>query len=179
MNRMFWDSKMTKEVDRSYYAWLVSQIALPSNDKTYNELFTRMHHTEFVWVVDKDDNRVQDGKDLRYLYLGEKKNRLTLGGATCLEIVISLSKTLAFTAGGRPKPWAWRLIKNLHLNRMSDPLSEGQARRVDDILYTLIWREYEQNGNGGFFPLKNPQEDQTKVEIWYQLNAYVIELDHS
>ena len=31
---------------------------------------------------------------------------------------------------------------------------------------------------GGFFPLAFPKEDQTKVEIWYQMSGYLEELDH-
>jgi len=40
----------------------------------------------------------------------------------------------------------------------------------------LIWRDYHADGRGGFFPLTNPDTDQTKVEIWYQMNAYVTEM---
>jgi hypothetical protein len=30
---------------------------------------------------------------------------------------------------------------------------------------------------GGFFPLTHPNDDQRKVEIWYQMNAYLDELE--
>jgi hypothetical protein len=39
----------------------------------------------------------------------------------------------------------------------------------------MVARGYDENGNGGLFPLKNPKEDQRKVEVWMQLNAYIIE----
>ena len=92
-----------------------------------------------------------------------------------LEVLIALSRRVAFTAGGEPDDWAWRLLKNLRLTKSSDPLSEARLRNVDDILDAVIWRTYEPNGQGGFFPLKNPQENQRKIEIWYQMNKYVIE----
>jgi hypothetical protein len=47
---------------------------------------------------------------------------------------------------------------------------------VNTILHDLIWRDYHPDGRGGFFPLQNPDVDQTKVEIWHQLNAYVSEM---
>jgi hypothetical protein len=42
-------------------------------------------------------------------------------------------------------------------------------------LAVLNKREYFPSGKGGLFPLENPREDQTKVEIWYQMHAYVME----
>ena len=136
-----------------------------------------MHNFEFVWFVPNDDNRVQDALDLRVEFLDDSAEDLALEGPTLLEVVVSLSRRCAFTAGGSEHGWAWKLIKNLHLHKMTDPLGDGKAQRVDDILYKLVWRTYDRNGDGGFFPLKNSLEDQTKVEIWYQLNAYVIEMD--
>jgi hypothetical protein len=47
---------------------------------------------------------------------------------------------------------------------------------VEEILYALIWRTYDPDGVGGFFPLAWPKEDQTKIEIWYQMNAYAKEI---
>jgi hypothetical protein len=166
------------KIDYEYYEWLVSQVAVPNN-KTCNDLFERMHNLEFVWFIPNDDNRVQDGLDLRYEYLDEAKRRLALEGATLLEILISLSRKVAFTAGGDERRWAWKLLKNLRLHKMTDPLEGNRLDRVDDILHTLVWRTYERNGQGGFFPLKNSPDDQTKVEIWYQMQAYVIEMDQS
>jgi hypothetical protein len=165
-----------KKADYEYYQWLVSQIETP-RERTYYDLFSRMHDLEFVWFVPNDDNRLQDGLDLREEFLDGKRANLHLEGATILEILVSLSRRVAFTCGGDEQRWAWRLIKNLRLNKMADPLTPEKAQRIDDILYTLVWRTYERNGQGGFFPLRRPKEDQTKVEIWYQMNAYALELD--
>jgi hypothetical protein len=165
---------MTNRIDY-YYDWLVSQIHIP-NDNEYNHLFERMYNLEFVWTVPNDDNRVQDGLDLRTEFLNSSRGRLDLQGVSFLEVLIALSRRLAFTASGDPTIWAWKLIKNLRLNKMSDPLTHERANRVDEILDAVIWRTYSYDGQGGFFPLNFPAEDQTKVEIWYQLNAYVIEM---
>ena len=164
------------KIDYEYYEWLVSQIDTPGN-RTFKDLFERMHNFEFVWFVPNDDNRIQDGLDLRAEFLDNRRAKLSLEGVTMLEILISLSRRVAFTAGGEESEWAWRLLKNLRLQKMSDPLSEEQGLIVNDILYAVVWRTYDRHGRGGFFPLKNSLEDQTKVEIWYQLNAYVIEMD--
>lgn len=161
-------------MDYEYYEWLVSQIFLPPN-KSFNTLFDMMHSREFVWLVPNDDNRIQDSLDLRTEFLNGKKNKLDLEGATLLEILVSLSRRVSFTAGHSPEHWAWVLIKNLRLNKKFDPLTAEEMVKINDILEALVWRTYQQNGQGGFFPLKRPDEDQTQVEIWYQMNKYVIE----
>lgn len=167
---------MTNQTDQAYFEWLISQITIP-NGKTYNELFERMHKMEFVWTVPNDDNRIRDGIDLRFIFLNNTHKALSLETVTLLEVLIGLSKRVAFTAGGNPPAWAWKLIKNLRLNKATDPLIGVKANRVEEIIYALIWRTYEKNGQGGFFPLSYPTEDQTKVEIWYQMNAYVNEMN--
>jgi hypothetical protein len=93
-----------------------------------------------------------------------------------LEVLIALSRRVAWTTEESSNYWAWKLLKNLRLTKSSDPLVGAKADRVEDILESLIWRTYERDGQGGFFPLKYPQDDQTKREIWDQMNAYVNEM---
>ena len=165
-------------VDYNYYIWLTDQVHIP-NGKTYMGLFERMHNMEFFWTVHHDDNRVQDAIDLRGEFLEETGGgELALGGATCLEILVSLSRKISFMASGNghSRQWAWTLLKNLRLYKFSDPLTQVKTERIDDILNKLVWRDYAPNGRGGFFPLQNPEADQTQVEIWHQMNAYVAEL---
>lgn len=162
--------------DQAYFEWLVQQIHVP-NDRTFYDLFERMHNLEFVWTVPNDNNRIQDGLDLRYEFLNENPGRLTSNGASFLEVLVALSRRVAFTAGGDAPRWAWKLIKNLRLNKAYDPWTAQKAHSTEEILEAVIWRTYRRDGQGGFFPLKNPSEDQTKVEIWYQMNAYVIEMN--
>jgi hypothetical protein len=165
-------------IDYEYYLWLTKKIDIP-NGKSYLDLFERMHNAEFFWTVPNDDNRVQDGIDLRGEFLEVRGGGdLNLQGATCLEVVVGLSRRLAFIADGghRSAQWAWTLLKNLRLHKFSDPLTPVRQERVDEILYNVVWRNYHPDGRGGFFPLQNPDVDQTKIEIWHQLNAYVSEM---
>jgi len=160
--------------DERYFDWLVSQIQVPPH-KTFWDLFAIMHQFEFAWTVPNDDNRVQDGKDLRYEFFHDSSHHGSLppDTASFLEVLVGLSRRVAFTAGGDARNWAWRLIKNLGLNRCSDPLSEGKRQRVQDTLYACVWRQYRPDGHGGFFPLYEPEDDQTKLEIWHQMHYYV------
>lgn len=165
---------MTTSVDVLYFEWLISQIDIRKN-KTYFYVFERMHNLEFVWTVPNDDNRIQDALDVRREFMDQINGHLNLASATLLEILISLSRRAEFITSESAHLWAWRLLKNLKLTNLSDPVTNSEAQKIDDILEALVWRTYSSSGEGGFFPLKYPKEDQTKVEIWYQLNAYVIE----
>lgn len=169
---------MTPQIEYDYFQWLTSQIELPSNNShTYNDLFARMHETEFVFIIPHDDDRIQDGLALRDEFLhGKTGHKLEPRGASILEVLVALSRRVAFTAGGDPSWWAWQLIENLNLDRRYDPFTAGRATRVDETLEALIWRTYQRDGKGGFFPLNETIEDQTKVDIWNQMNRYVNEI---
>lgn len=164
--------------DHAYFTWLTSQIEFPrSSQKTYNDLLLRLHEKEFIWTVPGDDNRVQDALDMRTEFSHQKQRVKFKNFVSVLEILIVLSCKLEFLAGGQASSWACQLIENLGLNRSYDPLENKRAERTEEILESLVWRTYRRDGHGGFFPLNWPKEDQRKIELWYQLNAYVNEIE--
>lgn len=167
---------MPTPTEVAYYEWLTSQVDIP-NGKTYNKLFEIMHNTEFVWTVPHDDNRIADGIELRREFLSGPVRNIHIEGATFLEVLIALSRRVAFISGvGNESNWAWNLIHNLGLKLASDPMSNEWKNRVDTILHTVIWRTYREDGMGGFFPLQNAEQNQKSLDIWYQMNAYVAEM---
>jgi hypothetical protein len=168
---------MTNHTD--YFLWLIGQIGVPEkNRNTYNDLFMRFYETEFVWIVPNDDNRLQDGVELRREFLGKRRiANLDSMPVSMLEVLIALSRRVAWTTDRPAEFWAWQLLENLRLTKSSDPLTGRKAERVEEILEALIWRTYDMDGNGGFFPLNYPTDDQTKREIWDQMNAYVNEMN--
>lgn len=170
----------------AYLEWLEPQLrdSGEGSNKSYSDLLIIMWQTEYVMnssnTVDNDHNRLADGMDLRAEFTNVvnvgRTDMLELGPVSFLEVLIGLSKRLEFSAGGSAPGWAWHLLDNLELRRMSDPLSDAKKRRVRDILDACIWRNYQPDGTGGFFPLAFPDEDQTRIEIWYQLHAFLEEL---
>lgn len=168
---------MTRDpFDPRYLSWLRNQIAVPVGNRTYLQLFSELHNKEFVWLVPNDDNRLQDGLELRGEFFQVYGEDIGEEGASVLEVLIALSRRLAFTADGDPEVWAWRLIQNLELDKFWDPLkSASKLQDLDNRLEALIWRTYHSDGQGGFFPLAWPEEDQRKVELWYQMNAFIEE----
>lgn len=158
-----------------YLRWLGDQLIPPEGKKEYNELLGLLQSKEFVWFVPNDDNRLEDGLELRREYFHDP-NPFPEFGCTTLELIVGLSRRLAFQVGGTEQKRAWELIKNLELHKMSDPLTRKDISQVDEVLECVIWRNYQWDGCGGFFPLAWAQEDQRQVEIWYQMMAYIREM---
>lgn len=169
---------MTKPLDELYLEWLYKQIADPGARTTYWKLARKLFTTEFVWVVPYDDNRVQDGQALRDEFLEDlglvvEDRRWMDLGCSMLELLIGLSRRLSFYGDGEALDWFWQLMANVGL-RIPDR-KRLPEEYVDEVLATVIWRTYEPSGRGGLFPLENPRDDQRHVELWQQLNSYLME----
>lgn len=177
------------DLREDYLHWLEAQLTdeYSKSTKSYWELVMLMFEKKFDWSMDMDNNRVQDGKDLRMEFArangGSNRQQLAtadvlmgMAPVSFLEVLIGLSRRMAFIAGGGAPGWAWQLLGNLELQRMSDPLSRGKYKRAEEIMNAVMLRTYLPDGTGGFFPLAWPDGDQTQIELWYQMNSYVEEL---
>ena len=141
----------------------------------------QLYVKEFVWLIPNDDNRAEDGKELRYEFINEQgidevdQAWLDLG-CSVLEMMIALARRAAFESDDEVVEWFWRFIFNLGLNNHTDIAYKSTTEReVDNVLDTVIFRTYDADGLGGLFPLTHPRQDQRKVELWYQLAAYLSE----
>lgn len=183
---------MSGTLDDQYLEWLygqVSPVILKNPSRTYWALLRQLYNKEFVWFVPNDDNRLEDGRDLRHEFLTdlhgpdhEHSDPAWLGlPCSMLEMFIALSRRLAFETDGEARAWFWHLLEVLDLKQFTDKFYDPEAaphkfNQVDDILETVIWRRYNSDGSGGgLFPLRIAQQDQRDVEIWYQASAYLVE----
>lgn len=173
---------MDEPLDELYLKWLYSQVGnvkLKNPARTYWKLIRQLYTKEFVWIIPNDDNRLADGRDLRDEFV-EKSDLYDVDpiwmslGCSMLEMLIGLSRRLSFEDDQPADEWFWHLLGNLNLHELSDDI-KFDLEDVDEILDEVIWRTYDPDGHGGLFPLKDPEEDQREVEIWYQLSAYLLE----
>ena len=173
---------MNKPLDELYLTWLyrqIDEVRLRHSSRTYWGLFKLLYTKEFIYLVSKDKNRVEDGKELRRRFAEEEglydidPNWMELP-CSMLELMIALADLLSFEADRTPRAWFWEMLQNLDLNAYNDR-SRLPVREVNDILDRVIWRNYDRDGHGGFFPLKRAERDQRKIELWYQMSAYLIE----
>lgn len=174
---------MDVPLDEAYFSWLYSQVGDPditNPTHTYWGMFKQLYDKEFVWFIPNDDNRIADGKDLRYEFVEQSGlEDVDMGwlqlGCSMLELLIALSRRLAFEAEGEPRDWFWHMLDNLTLSQYNDRLQKRRSSEIDEILDRVIWRTYGINGEGGIFPLRYSDRNQQKVELWYQMSAYVLE----
>lgn len=169
--------------NEAYLQWLFDRMEMQG----YQELFDIMHSIRFRWVVPMDENRESDGRHMRRLFEDESGMEMPAGAidypASFMEVVAGLAETMEDTLLYRPgsdynsATWFWMMLDNAFLSPCDDiwfketrDAKRWVTKRIDDIML----RRYDRDGGGGFFPLKNPREDQRKVQLWYQMNAYVM-----
>ena len=179
---------MNELLDDVYLEWLygqVSSLKYRHASCTYWNLFNHLYRKKFIWFVANDDNRAEDGRDLRLEFFEFKQMPIDREwyelDCSVLEMIIALSRRLSFEADDTTESWFWELLNNLGLVYYNDAVYRDQEslimEEVDHKINRLISREYEADGSGGLFPLKYPLKDQRLVEIWYQLSDYLAERD--
>lgn len=179
---------MGELLDDVYLQWLYRQVLSPrfrQPSRTYWNLLNHLYKRRFIWFVPNDDNRAEDGRDLRLEFFEETHTEFNQDwydlDCSIFEMIIALSRRLSFEADNTAESWFWELLNNLGLAGYNDAVYRDreslEAEEVDHIIDRLNARTYEFDGSGGLFPLKYPHEDQRQVEIWYQLNAYLAECD--
>lgn len=168
-------------LEDQYFKWLCAKVfflehyaSTPS--LTHWKLLRILHSTEFVWLISGDDNRVQDGLELRdefiIGYTDIKDVRIHQESCSILELLIGFSRRAEFMTDTRAKDWFWEFLTNLDLNKYTDGYDFDPAD-VEEILDTFIWRTYDRNGRGGILPVLRPKSNQRDLEIWYQFSEYL------
>lgn len=171
------------ELVNRYFEWLYDLVSGERFSKhiSYRKLFMHLHRTEFIFSIPKDENRAEDGVCLRRRFgieMDYPDIDLYLDGpCSILEMMIALSVRCEETImddpamGNRTGQWFWGMIVSLGLGSMDD--SRYDRDHVDYILDRFLNREYESNGKGGLFTIKDCRDDLRTVEIWIQLLWYL------
>ena len=179
---------MTKSARRQDYFQYLCHLARLNEHagKNYTILAKDLHKMPFRVVLDRDDNRVGDGLELREDYArtyGEHVVYDSMSGCSVLELLLGVAKRMDFElsdpydANEHVHRYFWELIQNLGLDTYDDDsyFTIGGWFSCKDILDRFVDRNYRRNGQGGLFPLRYPKGDQRCVEIWYQMHAYLEE----
>ena len=170
-------------INDEYFEWLCELIDSKrfSRHTSYRKLLMHLHNIEFTWFIPRDDNRADDGIQLRRRFALVREDRslqrYLQGPCSVLEMMVALAIRCEETImddtlmGDRTGQWFWGMINNLGLGAMTD--SKFKIEFVDDVIARLLNREYEPNGKGGLFTVRNHDSDMRTVEIWCQLNWYL------
>ena len=164
-----------------YYIWLGEMINTRAHSG-YSKLVSFLFDTEFYWLVANDVNRAEDGKQLRFDYIFENNIRDDAWvdePCSVLEMLIALAGRVRVDIMPdfdlEIEDWFWQFVKNLGLDEFDDRhFCEVEIRqKIDDFL--------ERTGKNDLFKLgvknfrRGEKKAPQKVEIWYQLHAWLAE----
>lgn len=177
-----------ERINKIYFHWLCSFVELDqrpdSNDFSWAHCFRLLYNTEYTWVNERDENRACDGLALRWRFIldnpeYEQYIYILDGPCNVLEMMVALAVRCEEQImddpayGNRTYYWFFSMIRSLG---MSGNYNAGFNRRLcRKCLDRWMNGEYEPDGKGGLFTLKDPPCDLREVEIWVQLNWWLNE----
>lgn len=177
-------SKVVHNLWDEYFNWLMKNLNLKK--KGYSELLFLLFETPFRVVLERDNNRLDDGKYLRnhfFLDIGVDGDFMD-HPVSVLEVLIALcnridAEYLGNPNNPRPDIIFWEILCNLGLDsvcftdsRIKNP---SNLRNFYRIIDNFMDRNYDFNGKGSLFPLKSVSFDASEMEIWDQMQAYLSE----
>lgn len=169
---------MHDPVEELYFNWLCAKVLEDQERPDYWDLLSILHRYEFVPTVQGDYNRASSGLGVRQEFI--RMTQYGRGpdwdhiGCSVFEMLMALANDASWQTSEPLRVWFWRFIQNLQLEdyRRVDP---DDIPDIEEKLFAFVWRQYDDNGFGGIFPLRMTEHDQRMVEIWYQLAEYVDE----
>lgn len=161
-----------------YFSWLVGLISDEYIRRNYQKLLWKLYATPYIWELDYDRNRAQDGVYLRTIFRSES-GYIVDETIPCslLEMFIALARRAENDImydpdiGDRSSQWFWIMMQNLGLDVYDD--YHYFESEVDKIIDIFVHRRYGNTGNGGAFHMQSPIQDLRKNDLWWQMNAYL------
>lgn len=180
---------VNNEIKSLYFDWLCKIIndGIGSrNTLDYTKLLSYLYDTTFYYLIEMDSNRAGDGIYLRCRFASEHNIdnwTLYFKGEECsvLEMMVALAVRMEDSImydsdiGNRTPKWFWMMIKNLGLIHSNDYSFDYEY--VKNVINNFLNRNYDSDGSGGLFTIKNYDKDLRDIEIWYQMQAYCMYLD--
>ena len=171
-----------EELWDDYFEFLIWRCQI-QNLTRFGRLFNILHHVDFEWELERDENRESDGIDLRDEYdipreYYDDAEWFYSRRCSVLEMLIGLAirvddELIGDPAEEHPESFFMEMIKNLSLDKF-----KGNGYNESDVIKILnrwMHRDFERNGCGSPFPVKGSRKDQRKLEIWDQMNTYISE----
>lgn len=165
--------------EEMYFEWLCAKtLSQDPHVRNYYGLLEVLYRTEYVWIVPLDENRAEDGLELRDYFLTESRQEKdkTWYESPCsvLEVLLAFANRASFQTDLPVRDWFWKFLTYLGLSDYRR-VSDGDIPEILSILNRWMNGEIEYNGRGGILPLTNPKRDQSKIEMWWQFCDYVVD----
>lgn len=175
-----------EKIYAEYFEWLLDLVCENRPERElYLKLLTRLHQIEFVWFHVMDENRASDGVNLRRRFAAINGYEDVIGyldePCSVLEMMVGLAVRCEEWLmdnphkGNRTSQWFWDMVINMNLAIVID--DEFDIEYVDSCVNRMLERQYDYDGTGGLFRVRNPRRDMRDIEIWAQLAAYINQHD--
>ena len=174
------------EVRDGYFEWMFDLVCERNyaNKNLYKKLLTYLHDIEFTYHIINDADRAHDGISLRhrfalrfhsddYYYIRDCLD----GPCSVLEMIVALAIRCEESImddpkiGDRTRQWFWKMIVNLGLGSMTD--DKFDEHYVENVIADFLNRDYDSDGRGGLFMVKNSKYDFREMPIWSQMMRYL------
>lgn len=170
------------DIEQEYFEWIYELITTGrfAKENSYQQLLLYLHDIEFKYIIPRDSNRAEDGEGLRYQFAYEQYSQdsrdyiidCLARPCSVLEMMVALAIRCEDimddpSLGDRTGQWFWKMIVNLGLGGMYD--TRFDERVVTKTVDIFLNREYEPDGRGGLFRIKNCENDLRNEEIWTQM----------
>lgn len=166
---------MRNNLREDYFEWMYDTVCRGrfAKENSYRELLTYLHSVEYTWILSDDVNRAEDGEEglrWRFAYENHIQIRHELDGpCSVLEMILALAYKCEeimddAAVGDRTVQWFWKMINNLGLSGMTD--RRFDLLYVEDTVQRFLNREYEPDGHGSLFVIRNCRYDLRDVETW-------------
>lgn len=165
-----------------YFEWMYHTVCNGrfAKENSYRDLLSYLHSVVYTWLIPDDKNRAEDGEEglrWRFAYENHVNVRHELDGpCSVLEMILALAYKCEeimddAAVGDRTVQWFWRMIANLGLNGMTD--RHFDIIKAECIVNQFLNRDYEPDGHGGLFVIRNCKYDLCDVGTWTQMLWYL------
>ena len=173
---------MYEKFNEQYYLNWLSQFF--PNDNWYQKLINDLYYTEFTYFLAMDSNRAEDGINLRWKFAAENEWPIEIieeyfrnRPCSVLEMMIALAIRCftVFDESGDVRfipQLISEMLSNMGLIDQVD--DEYDPYETDLKVSVFLDRQYEKNGSGGLFIINNPELDLRSMDLWMQLNWYLM-----
>lgn len=174
-------------LEKLYFKWLCDKVIDKESPLKYTKLMKHLWEAPFMPLMSMDENRANDGLDLRWEFgrelnisqeqIEEDLNYRPEPECRIIEMMIALAIRCEETImtddryGNRTGEWFWNMIVSLGLGTMND--TRYDRKYVNIIIDNFNNREYKKDGEGGLFTIRGIRKDMRNVEIWYQMCWYL------
>lgn len=169
-------------IKEDYFEWMCSLVCDTRRKRErYGGLLRLLHNIEFTYSIPMDENRASDGEGLRLRFSRiqdyDDVPACLYGPCSVLEMMVALAVRCEEQimddpdAGNRTSEWFFEMIHNLGLSSMTNDSFDRYF--VYNNIDRFLNREYQPDGSGGLFTIKNCKYDLRDVEIWYQMCWYL------